>query len=36
VRGIFGAERDDITNYWENYILRSLLIGTAGQVLFSG
>jgi hypothetical protein len=32
---IFGLKRDEVTGEWkENYITRSLMIGTTDQILF--
>jgi hypothetical protein len=31
---IFGAKRDEVTGNGENYIMRSLMICTAHQMLF--
>ena len=34
LRGIFVPKRDEVTGNGENYIMRSLMIGTANQILF--
>jgi len=34
LRRIFGPRRDDVTGEWINYIMRSLMICTAHQLLF--
>jgi len=34
LREIFGSERDEVTGSGEDYIMRSLLICTAHQILF--
>jgi len=33
LRGVFGAKRDEVTGNEENYIMRSLMICTAHQIL---
>jgi len=34
LRRIFGPRRDEVTGDWRNYIMRSLMICTAHQILF--
>jgi len=34
LRRIFGPKRDEVTGEWGNYIMRSLMICTAHQILF--
>ena len=34
LRGIFGPKRDGVTGEYRNYIMRSLMICTAHQILF--
>jgi hypothetical protein len=34
LRRIFGSERDEVTRKWKNYVMRSLMICTAHQILF--
>jgi len=34
LRRIFGPEKDDVTGSGENYRTRSLMIGTAHQILY--
>ena len=33
-RRIFGPKRDEVTREWKNYIMRSLMICTAHQIMF--
>jgi len=34
VRRIFGPKRDEVTEEWKNYIMRSLMSRTARHILF--
>jgi len=34
LRRIFGPKRDEVTGTWKNYIIRTLMICTAHQILF--
>jgi hypothetical protein len=34
LRGVFGGKRDEVTGSGENYIMRSLMICTAHQILY--